>query len=237
MWLDHGSLAPGGGGVSPVQYSHVTKNESVAYRLRATRSAMPVQSAALAKSGRDARELMIVILIGYDPMPSDSQTTPQDTVGALYLEHHDWLRHWLRKRMACAETAADLAHDTFVRLLASRRAFDLRQPRAYLSSVARSILIDSYRRRTLEQAYLETLAAQPEGVEVSAETRAIILETLVQIDAMLDGLGPRTRTIFLLAQLDGLTYVEIARRMDLSLTTVKKHAARALTHVLLHMEG
>ncbi|WP_422419566.1 sigma-70 family RNA polymerase sigma factor [Pseudomonas sp. GZD-222] len=170
-------------------------------------------------------------------MPSDSQTTPQDTVGALYLEHHDWLRHWLRKRMACAETAADLAHDTFVRLLASRRAFDLRQPRAYLSSVARSILIDSYRRRTLEQAYLETLAAQPEGVEVSAETRAIILETLVQIDAMLDGLGPRTRTIFLLAQLDGLTYVEIARRMDLSLTTVKKHAARALTHVLLHMEG
>jgi DNA-directed RNA polymerase specialized sigma subunit, sigma24 homolog len=58
----------------------------------------------------------------------------------------------------------------------------------------------------------------------------------VQIDSMLDGLGPRVRTIFLLAQIDGLTYVEIARRMELSLTTVKKHAARALTHVLLHME-
>jgi DNA-directed RNA polymerase specialized sigma subunit, sigma24 homolog len=111
-------------------------------------------------------------------MSAPSLTTPQDTVGALYLEHHDWLRHWLRKRMACADAAADLAHDTFVRLLVSRRAFDLRQPRAYLSSVARSILIDSYRRRTVEQAYLETLAAQPIGFDICAETRAIILETL-----------------------------------------------------------
>jgi len=179
---------------------------------------------------------MILILTEPSPMPSTPQASPQDIVGALYVEHHDWLRHWLRKRMPCSEAAADLTHDTFVRLLANRRSFDLRQPRAYLSSVARSILIDSYRRRSVEQAYLETLAAQPETVDVSAETRAMILQTLLQVDTMLDGLGQRTRSIFLFAQIDGLSYVEIARRMELSLTTVKKHAARALAHVLLHMD-
>ncbi len=161
-------------------------------------------------------------------MPASSPPSPQDTVGTLYRDHSDWLHQWLRKRMACSETAADLAHDTFVRLLSTRRV---------LSSVARSILIDSYRRRSIERAYLETLANLPEALEVSPETRLLILETLVEIDAMLDGLGARTRSVFLLSQLEGLSYVEIARRLSLSVTTVKKHATRALTHVLLHLEG
>ena len=30
----------------------------------------------------------------------------------LYLEHHGWLLGWLRRRLECSETAADLAHDT-----------------------------------------------------------------------------------------------------------------------------
>ena len=53
---------------------------------------------------------------------------------------------------------------------------------------------------------------------------------------LLDGLGARTREIFLMAQLDGLSYVEIGRRLDVSVTTVKKHAVRALTHCLMLAE-
>ena len=68
---------------------------------------------------------------------------------------------------------------------------------------------------------------------MSPETRLQIIETLVEIDRLLDGLGGRTREIFLMAQLDGLSYVDIARRLEVSVTTVKKHAVRALTHCLL----
>ena len=39
-----------------------------------------------------------------------------------------------------------------------------------------------------------------------------------------------------MAQLDGLSYVEIARRLDVSVTTVKKHAMRAMTQCLLLVE-
>ena len=39
-----------------------------------------------------------------------------------------------------------------------------------------------------------------------------------------------------MAQLDGLSYVEIGRCLDVSVTTVKKHAVRALTHCLLLIE-
>lgn len=164
-------------------------------------------------------------------MPSSDLSS--QAVHTLYDEHHNWLCGWLRRKLGCAENAADLAQDTFVRVLTLRKAPELREPRAYLSTVARSLMIDMFRRRSLEQAYLETLAAFPEPLDISPETRMLIVETLVEIDTLLDGLGNRTREIFLMAQLDGLSYVEIGRRLGVSVNTVKKHAVRALTHCLL----
>ncbi|NIF28867.1 sigma-70 family RNA polymerase sigma factor [Pantoea sp. Tr-811] len=169
-------------------------------------------------------------------MPSVDPLQHQ-AVQSLYAEHHPWLCAWLRKRLGCFDHAQDLAQDTFIRVLLQRKAPELREPRAYLSSVARSLMIDRFRRRALEQAYLETLAARPEALDVSPEARLLIIETLLEIDRMLDGLGARTREIFLLAQLDGLSYVEIGRQLNVSVNTVKKHAVRALTHCLLAAEA
>jgi RNA polymerase sigma-70 factor (ECF subfamily) len=167
---------------------------------------------------------------------SSADLSLQTAVHSLYENHHNWLCGWLKKRLGCSENAADLAQDTFIRVLTLRKAAELREPRAYLSTIARSLMIDMFRRRALEQAYLETLAAIPEPVDISPETRALILETLLEIDRLLDGLGSRTREIFLLSQLDGLSYVEIGRRLSVSVNTVKKHAVRALTHCLLLLE-
>ncbi|MCK9815496.1 sigma-70 family RNA polymerase sigma factor [Pseudomonas sp. MAFF 302046] len=162
--------------------------------------------------------------------------SPQHHVQSLYEDHHSWLCGWLRKKLGCVDNAADLAQDTFVRVLSKRKDIELREPRAYLSTIARSLMIDLFRRRDLEQAYLETLAALPEPTAISPETRALIIETLMEIDTLLDGLGTRTREVFLMTQLDGLSHVEIGRRLQISVNTVKKHAVRALTHCLLLVE-
>lgn len=167
---------------------------------------------------------------------SSVDLTQQQAVHSLYTNHHSWLCGWLRKRLGCVDHAADLAQDTFIRVLTQRTAPQLREPRAYLSTIARSLMIDMFRRRALEQAYLETLAARPEALDISPETRLLIIETLLEIDRLLDGLGSRTREIFLMSQLDGLSYVEIARQLDVSVNTVKKHAVRALMQCLLASE-
>jgi RNA polymerase sigma factor (sigma-70 family) len=167
---------------------------------------------------------------------STPDLAPQHRVHQLYHDHNGWLQGWLRKRLGCADKASDLAHDTFVRLISQRDNPELREPRAYLSTIARSLMIDMFRRRTLEQAYLDTLASQPEQLDVSPETRAIIVETLVEIDTLLDGLGSRAREIFLLAQLDGLSFVEIGRCLELSTNTVRKHFVRAMAHCLMLIE-
>ncbi|WP_282396771.1 sigma-70 family RNA polymerase sigma factor [Pseudomonas sp. PS01298] len=163
-------------------------------------------------------------------------TLDPSTLHQLYSEHNSWLKGWLRVRLGNAADASDLAQDTFVRVMTARQTTPIREPRGYLSAIARSLLIDKSRRRAIEQAYLQALALRPEPVEVSPEVRLSIIEMLVSIDTLLDGLGTRTREIFLAVQLEGLNYVAAGERFGVSVTTVKNHLVRAMTQCLLLVE-
>ncbi|WP_028696228.1 sigma-70 family RNA polymerase sigma factor [Pseudomonas cremoricolorata] len=153
---------------------------------------------------------------------------PPAEVDLLYQAHNAWLRGWLRARVGCREHAADLAQDTFVRLLRARQSAPLKQPRAYLSSIARGLMIDQLRRRALERAYADSLAHLPELEAPSEEQRLLILDTLERLDRALHQLKPRARQAFLLAQLEGLSIVQVAERLEVSRATVERDLARAL---------
>ncbi|MDM0007262.1 sigma-70 family RNA polymerase sigma factor [Variovorax sp. J22G73] len=164
-------------------------------------------------------------------------------IHALYSDHHGWLQGWLRKKLGNAFDAADLAQDTFVRILAApdhtpekQGDWQLSEPRAYLTVVAKRLLANLYRRRSLEQAYLDALGAMPEPLAPSPEQQALILETLQEIDAMLDGLAPPVRQAFLMAQLEGLGYAEIALKLSVSERTVKRYMAEAMARCILLVE-
>ena len=162
------------------------------------------------------------------PLPSDTAAVQQ-----IYEQHHSWLYGWLKGKLHDACDAADVAHDTFVRILGARNATQIREPRDYLATVARGLVIDRYRRRAIEVAYLESVASRPDATAISEEDKALIIETLIAVDKALTGLGARAKRIFMLSQIDGLTYQQIALELQVSLTTVKKHMIRALTECSL----
>ncbi|WJN57561.1 hypothetical protein OH686_02360 [Pseudomonas sp. SO81] len=58
------------------------------------------------------------------------------------------------------------------------------------------------------------------------------MATLLQIDAMLRRLPGKVRDAFLMAQLDGLTYAQIAVKLGVSERMVKKYMAQAMLHCL-----
>ncbi|MNF48413.1 putative RNA polymerase sigma factor FecI [compost metagenome] len=155
-------------------------------------------------------------------------SSPHLTIQALYSEHHGWLKSWLRSKLGNAADAADLAQDTFLRLLGRSDSLDLRTPRAFLRTVACGLVIDHWRREELERAYLEALAQVPEAAAPSPEERELILEVLERIALMLDRLKPKARSAFLLAQCEGLTHKEVAAQMGISLRSVERYVADAL---------
>lgn len=153
----------------------------------------------------------------------------------LYANHHDWLKNLLRKKLGCSQRAADLTHDTFVRILANTPTA-ISEPRAYLTTVAKGVLINWYRRQALERAYLDALATLPEREAPSPEQHHIILETLCEIDALLDTLPPLIKRAFLLSQIEGLKYENIAAQLNVSLITVKRYIKQAFLQCLIVME-
>lgn len=158
-------------------------------------------------------------------MSSPSQTGITD-IAALYDTQHRWLLNWLRRRLNCSHSAADLAQDTFLRLLAKDHPLEIHAPRSFLATVAQSVLSNHFRRQKLERAWLEALAPD-------LETQAILLETLMELDAVLERLERPVRQAFLWSQLDGLSHVQIGERLGVSASTAKRYIAKAGARCIL----
>ncbi|KTC08654.1 sigma-70 family RNA polymerase sigma factor [Pseudomonas viridiflava] len=149
------------------------------------------------------------------------------TVDGLFRAHNAWLTGWLRRRLGCPHSAADLAQDTFIKVLGARDTQQIVEPRAFLTTIARRVLCNHYRRQDLERAYYQALSELHESVAPSEEERAIILETLVELDQLLDGLPGPVKSAFLMSQVDGLSHGEIASALGISIATVKRHLNKA----------
>jgi RNA polymerase sigma factor (sigma-70 family) len=160
----------------------------------------------------------------------------QPDLGALYHDHHGWLSGWLQWRMGNAADAADLAQETFLRLILKPAPGDLRgtgETRAYLRTIAQGMCIDLWRRRQVEQAWLDTLAAQPQATAPSPEHQAIVIETLMEIGALISRLGEKARQAFIMAQIHGMHTPEIARELGVSQRMVQKYLAQAMLQLIL----
>jgi RNA polymerase sigma factor (sigma-70 family) len=155
---------------------------------------------------------------------------------ALYGDHHGWLRGWLQRRLGNAADAGDIAHDVFLRLIvkpAARGFATQAEARAYLRLMAKGLCTDHWRRREVEQAWLDTLAAQSEPIEPSPEFRAIVIETILEIGNLLARLSGKAQRAFVLAQIYGFTTPEIAAELAVSERMVQKYLASAMLQLAL----
>lgn len=151
---------------------------------------------------------------------------------ALYKAHQPWLLGRLRRRLSNRADAEDVTSETFVQVVEQGGMADIREPRAFLTTIAKRVLFHLWRRQDLERAYLQTLMHLPESVALSAEERALLVEAIEQIDRALDSLPLPVKTAFLYSRLDGLTYPEIAAQLGVSLATVERYMKRALLQCL-----
>lgn len=61
----------------------------------------------------------------------------------------------------------------------------------------------------------------------------MLRSAVIEIDAMLDGLGLKVKQAFLMAQCEDLPYAEIANRLGVSRRCVDNYLSRAMVHCCL----
>lgn len=143
----------------------------------------------------------------------------------------------LRKSLYGHERAEDLSQDTFVRLLGRTDLAEVREPRALLTTIARGLLVDHFRRSALERSYLDALQAQPEAYHPSPEEQAVALQALQEVDRLLGDLSVKARQAFLLNRLDGLGHAEIAEHLGVSVSRVRQYLAQGLRQCYIAAYG
>lgn len=146
----------------------------------------------------------------------------------VYQTHQTTLLSWFKRKLQHHHQSEDLSQEVFYRALKSNYCFSsIKEPQAWLMGIAKHVMIDHWRRQHIERLYLEALAHLPEEFYPSAEHEVCIRETLYQVHVMLEKLPQRTAQVFLLSQLDGLTYYAIAEKLNISEATVKRDMKQA----------
>ena len=145
------------------------------------------------------------------------------------------LRIFLTGRVKCPETAADLTHETYLRLYQSIRENPPDNARALAFHIAVQLAIDYHRKTTVRNRYLadvefDSCVDTIPNASAGPEQTVMAQQRLGALQSALDELPVDCRTAFLLNGVDGLTYSEVAARMGISKSMVGKHLARALSH-------
>lgn len=144
--------------------------------------------------------------------------------------HFPRLKKLLQRRGNTREEAEDLIQQAFLRVkVYCDEGGEVREPEAFLVRTVLNLSRDA-REREHRDLYVaervETLAiADP------APTPDEVLELedrLKEFENVLSAISPRTRDVFFMHRVNGLSYAQIAEHFDVSVSAVEKHIARAV---------
>lgn len=154
----------------------------------------------------------------------------------LYLDHGPALHLYLRHRLRDPDVASDLVHDAFVRLAQVCDQGQVINSRAYLFRIGHNLVVDHVRRlrRHRTEAMGMDQMALLEGQTAQCGRCACPQQELAEVHDIVEHLPARTRRIFCLAKLEGLTHAEAAVAAGVSESSVQKHLAMAVAHVQQH---
>lgn len=150
-------------------------------------------------------------------------------VKKMFAESDDDLGRFLSMRLPSRADAEDLSQETYLRLLRVERTDLIRRPEALLFRIASNLIYEFYLKRShREKTDTELVEGSPSG-ERPTEARADARRRVAKLEKVTATLAPKCRAALIMARRDGMTYAEIAKRLGVSTSMVKKYLKQAHT--------
>jgi RNA polymerase sigma-70 factor, ECF subfamily len=144
------------------------------------------------------------------------------TLETIYTDFHSQLRRFIAGRVPDADTAEDILQDVYLKIhskLDGLREEDRLE--SWIYQVTRNAIIDYYRRARPQDDLSESLAS-PADDEPDA-----VAELASSVQGMLGCLDDKYRQALELTELQGLSQVELATRLDITVSGAKSRVQRA----------
>lgn len=148
--------------------------------------------------------------------------------------HGRQLRRFLASRLASGSAdVPDLVQEIFLRLLRIKDHEAIRNPQAYLFTVACHVLHQHALQRSTRPELMNPLSVVAEsqaGTVADPADELEIEQRLEQVDKDLSRISPRAYAALIMYRCEGMTLMEIGERLGVSHSMVRKYLSRAIAY-------
>lgn len=142
------------------------------------------------------------------------------------------LTGYLNRMLRSKDDALEVSQEAYLKVFLALRKHQDRDhcPKALLYTTARNLAISRLRHQQIVDrcALAVTVSQELQSECRSPEQHASKNEDMQALLLVVNQLPPKCRRVMLLRMLEGLSQKEIAARLDIAVSTVEKHLAKAL---------
>ena len=136
------------------------------------------------------------------------------------------------------EDAEGIVQEVFIKIWETRNKIDIYSSfDSFIFTITYNTTINLLRKRVSEHKYHDRLKSvhQITGADQIID-EIYIKEINAQLQLLLDKLTPRQKEIFQLSREEGFTHEEIAKKLNISVNTVKNHMVTTLAFIKSHID-
>jgi RNA polymerase sigma-70 factor (family 1) len=158
----------------------------------------------------------------------DIQQNNHDAFRQIYLQWHERAYYYFLKKIKSEEVAKEMVQLTFIKIwnyrasLSTSHSFEVQ-----LFTTARSVFIDELRKQAHERQLHKCLAKNVHH-DSDRSASSIQFENDNHLESVLHQLPPMRRKVFELNRLQGYSYKEIGKLLNISVKTVDNHLSHAV---------
>lgn len=167
--------------------------------------------------------------------PDDSllvQRIRDDHVDSFELLYHRYMRklyYFSFNYLKIKEEAEEIVQTVFINLWEHRKSLDdSLSIKSYLYKSTTNAIYNQLKRNALRNKWVEQKLLKPEPASNETFEQIYYHDLEQTIDQIIAKLPPQQRKIYILSRIEGLSYEEISKQLDLSVRTVENQMYRAL---------
>ncbi|WP_442497869.1 RNA polymerase sigma factor [Methylobacter sp. sgz302048] len=159
-------------------------------------------------------------------------------IEALYQQHQDELIYHVFGILHCRDIAADIVQESYIKLSREAERQKIEHPRSLLFRIAHNLALDYLKHAKVTESYAqsEDPALIPATESPSAEQLVSDAQRLHILRQAIAELPLRCRQAFILHNIHGMSYRDIAQALNISESGVEKHIMKGLLHCRKQMK-
>lgn len=162
------------------------------------------------------------------------------------VEFYPGLVRFMTKRLRNKDSATDVVHEAYTRFIEMANEEVRSNPKKskqFLYTTAVNASIDDLRKKNIRRAGIDDdfdLADASEDRELyhlqPPHDSVYKMERVALLQKVLEELPVKTRQVFMMRKLDGMTHTEISNQLDISTDMVAKHIINAMKYCRLRIQ-